>query len=146
MSDTVIINKKKKKKKEEGKIEEEWCWRTDSAETSNGPYDSQEEAIEAAKEECQEQGPGVTILVGRIEYITPGDYLARAFDIDDLMERMEELLHDDGYWFEDNVFELLKKRKEDGLHKLEAFLKSWGNKYMNTNNWVAKDEKEVKLS
>jgi hypothetical protein len=125
----------------------QWAWREIDGETVNGPFESREEAIDEAKEGV-DRGPGARFLVGRCSWLSAREYAVYLADAADLLERMNNLAHDNGEGPEDDeAFEICSQKKfEQATRELEKLLGDWAEKWVEAASYfVMKDEEEIKI-
>jgi hypothetical protein len=124
------------KKKEAPKIE--WGWMIRNAEHAHGPFDSREEAVEDAKDYCHNTSLD-GVIYGICRWGDPKTYLP---DMDELLDRMNEVAYDDEFgFFDDEIFDV--SSKEDAKNadiELETFLRAWADRWINSNAWILEPE------
>jgi hypothetical protein len=127
----------------------EWCWVSRDAlgevGVLAGPFPSRDEALRDARDSFLDVHLPQKIYLGTVRYILPEDFLPR-YDIDDLLEQMEQALADDDLAFEDPIF-FANRKKEDASRSLQEALKKWIRIEISSDGWVMDDaqKKEITL-
>lgn len=99
--------------------EDKWGWMLDGDETASGPFDTREDAIIDAQEQCHPDDIR-EVLVGKILFADAKKYTP---DLDTFMENLEERAYDDFAFVEDVVFTLSKEAEKAYDKAIKAFLK-----------------------
>lgn len=112
---------------------ERWAWMEPQSEQAYGPFASERLAIEDASRELG--APDLLIEVGLCEPFEPYRYVNALGDIDDIIQRMEELATDDGWYIEDSIVEA-----EDGAEEaLTIALATWAKRYLTSKHWQLRE-------
>lgn len=113
--------------------QEKYGWTIDGEEHAHGPFNSVEEALEDAVEYLSDFHSELApteyeISVGTCQFADPAAYVPS--NMDDLLERMNEIAYDNGFCDEDDTFYVSKDQKEEAKKALDEALSAWATKYV----------------
>ena len=119
-----------------------WAWaRCKDSERWSGPFGSKEEAISAGREASgdYDEETGVTpgsFVVAPAKYPDSGEFVAGAFDMEDLLDRADERAVDEGYFCEDGpAFEIKSSGNEPEVELLAALM-AWAEKWVKATTFT----------
>lgn len=113
---------------------EQWCWCERDSEWATGPFDSKEDALEAASNEIGE--PDREVLIGRCQPFQPELYVHALADMSDVAERIESMATDNGWLVEDDLFD----DKPGAEEALRLQLVAWAREYLTSTVWRMADD------
>ena len=116
-------------------LKTQWSWAPSRhSETWEGPFGSREAAIARGRQEL----PGELGFIAPCVYPDPADHAQHAVDIEDVLERMDQLSSDDGFYVgDDRQFEA----KEGAVRALELALAEWAKEWVRATVFTAQEEK-----
>lgn len=120
---------------------DEWCFSLQGyPEQLYGPYDSREEAIKDATEECECHPLPTKVQLGKVKWISPKNYTG--IDIDELLESMDQKAMDDnrdlyrGSSGDSQFFDIRGKQKIQAQNELFELLERWSGKWVYERQWT----------
>lgn len=99
--------------------EDKWGWMVDGDEMASGPFETREDAITDAQEQCHPDDTS-EVLVGKILFAKADEY---SLSLEEFMEHLEERAYDNFSFIEDVIFTLSKRSEEAYTQAINAFLK-----------------------
>jgi len=114
-----------------------WGWaESPKAESWSGPFDSLQQAEDYGRRWARETGEGNCGVVATVTLIHPEEWVTsgRSFDLEALLEEMEENLSYEWPCFDDKVFDIPAARKVEAEKDLVMMLGVWASKYVETND------------
>lgn len=121
-----------------------WGWTLPGEENAHGPYDTREEAIEAARKRhpirVDQKPPEVEIEVGRCEPTTVEDHMPGP---EDILDAINQHAYDNGFsWLDEGVFDFKEGSEDVFFAGLEMLVKQH---IVSNGAWLLVDTEKVRL-